>query len=128
MWIFAILLFYITPFLFGIAIPAVIIPLLVKLIVARKKFNNIPSVKPFILFLILGGLIASILWFFLIQDNVYHTWDTWAAVDYSFFGYEHPSFGLGNGWLAKGWKILYLDLLWAALTISVYVCTAFLAW
>ncbi|OIO44740.1 MAG: hypothetical protein COZ34_03670 [Candidatus Pacebacteria bacterium CG_4_10_14_3_um_filter_34_15] len=103
MFFTAIALFWVLPFLTSIIFPATVIPLVVSWIMNRKK-KTVPSIGWFVLFLVLGGLIAYFFWIFCIRDVLYHEWDPGFEAFYSFFGREPISLNGHGSWIATGWK------------------------
>lgn len=109
------------PFIFGIGLPALVIPPLIAKIFFRQ--SKLPSLRPVVLSLIILGFFANILWDLTLYNHVYYEWDR-LFLPYTFFSHESPHISPHLNWYASGWNSNILDIAWASITIGIYSLSA----
>lgn len=123
---FGIVLFYVFPFLLAVVLPAWAIPSIIKRILNRKK-EKVPSLLPFILSLIFLAFLAILFWEFVMFNRIYYEWDHF-SLSYTFFSHESPVLDGSPSWIARGWKLWHIYIVWLILTIAIYVTSAIFAY
>lgn len=121
------IVFYFLPFLIGVILPTLIIPFLILL---RKENDNANLFFTYsILFvpsLIILAILTNLFWNSVLYNKVYYEWDR-IFLPYTFFSHEAPLLdGMGT-WIAPGWTLNHLYLVWFLLTLGIYILSGLIA-
>lgn len=116
-----IVLFFFGPILFGI-----ILPLLVAFLISRWLFAKSIPIKHFrwfFLTIVILTFTANIIWKIFISNHIYYEWDTILITPFTLLFHEAPVLdGMGT-WIAEGWTLFKLDLLYYFMLGLLYVCS-----
>jgi hypothetical protein len=119
-------LFYFLPFLITIVLPAFVIPLVAMRINKSYDDKILPSLLPFSISLILLAILGNLFWEFFLYNKIYYEWDR-LFLPYTFISYESPILDSSASWIASGWNLLYLYILWLGVTSCIYVLSALIS-
>ncbi len=110
--------FYILPFFLTVVLPALLVPKFVAFLLKIQLKNTFPF-TPFYWVLVAGAIFANLFWQFGLYNHVYYEWDQF-LLPYSFLlGGEGPVLDGSASWIAKGWTLLDLHLVWYGVTALI---------
>jgi len=118
--------FYLLPFLLLVVLPVQLVLFIVTKFVNKKK-HQLPSFKPFILSISGGVILANIIWNLALFNQVYYEWDR-TILPFTLFTHEAPVLDTTVSWLAKGWQLWHLDVIWLLLTVTIYIVSVVIAY
>lgn len=109
---------FLLAFLFGFVIlPLVLVLGLIRILIAR----HIPFKKflPYVIFVILFILGANVLWEIAVFNKLYYEWDR-ISPPVSLIIQELPYLDGSSSWIAEGWTIFGLHILWLVVLFCIY--------
>ena len=118
MMIIVYLLFLVIP-----ALVAIILPLLISIWIAKRIFGKGISWKnltAFIFSVLFLSSLVNIIWNYFIVNKIYYEWDRILYTPFTLVLHESPLLDGSASWIAPGWSITYLHLLFVVLLILVY--------
>lgn len=119
------LILYLIPFLITTVVPGLFLPTIVSKIFLKNSKNEHFNFLPFVVSLTVLSVGAILFWEFGLFNHVYGQWDRF-YFPYNFFFFELPGLNSSNAnWLAPGWTLWHLYLIWLVTTFGIYFVTLF---
>lgn len=112
------------PFLVTTVVPGLFIPTIVSKLFLRNRKDEHFNFLPFAISLSVLSIVAILFWEFGLFNHVYYEWDRF-FYPYNFFFFEFPILNSLINWLASGWTLWHLYLIWLATTFGIYIVTFF---
>jgi hypothetical protein len=127
-----------------ILLASVIIPFFILHLISRfigKNFLTRRLILTFLGSLFLLSIAGVFIWNIFVQNKVFHEWDT-ISPGYLLIAHEVPAdvvkpfFEDGQGsrsqydgsWLAPGWSLFSLHMIWLGITIAIYLVSFFVVY
>ena len=116
--------FYVLPFFLTVYIPIYLGKIVVEKFIVKKKCIG-SYFRFYSLCVIVLALLANLIWESLIFNHLYYEWDRFFN-PYSLVVFESPVVDTSSSWIAKGWSLWNLFLIWFLITIVIYTISAVL--
>ena len=87
----------------------------------RNSSKKVSSFIPYSATVLTLTVIMNYVWGHVFEGWIYHEWDRF-FIQYSLLSYESPVIGTiaSGSWLARGWQLWHLYVLWFAITLCIY--------
>ncbi len=108
-----------------VALPAFITSL-IALRLTKKSTTDSAVLLVFPLAVIGLVILVNILWHTLIYNKLYYEWDG-LTFPFSLIHHEAPFLDGTGTWLAKGWTLQTLDLIWFGMVLGIYIIAAYIS-
>lgn len=118
------LLLYLIPFLVTTVVPGLFLPLIVSKFFLKNSKDEHFNFLPFTVSLTILSVGAILFWEFGLFNRVYYEWDRF-YVAYNLFFFNLPILDSLTNWLASGWTLWHLYLIWLVTTFGIYFVTLF---
>ncbi len=115
----AVSIFFIIPFVLAVILPALIVPFIVVFETVKDSVSFFLIHMLFAFALTVLALLGNLFWNTLLFNRVYYEWDR-IFLPYTFFSHEAPLLDGSGTWIAPGWTLVHLYLLWFFLTLGIY--------
>lgn len=118
--------FDVIPFLAAILLPAVSIPFLISL---TKDYDDTNLTGVGIIFTtttVILAILANLFWNLVLYNHIYFEWDR-LGLPYTFFSHEGPLLDGKGTWIAPGWTLTDLYLVWLGITLFIFILSGLIA-